>query len=1007
MKGKVETYWNHKAERARFVCESYIGPDGKRHKGKTIYIGSTVTKTADDRQIYWNSKHGGYCFFDPENEDLFIEVPPELRPKDLPKQKDKRIRKNSAAVDFGGSYFLYALLIGIGYMSVLGAIVYGNIQRIYAMIHFYLLSKDSICQASKWLDANYAQYLYPDANLDSQRCSEALETIGRPENYRAFMKKHIEFVLGLFTGVMRIIFDTTGAANSCALYVTRHNKRFGKESKEFRIVIVVELVTGFPIYFSIVEGNIIDNTITKRVIDELKEYNLNVGYILSDAGCLTNEIMANCVCNGVDFMTRLHCNAKLFKEAFAKYKDSIEDRSNLIKYKDRFIYVKEVKANIAVDPKTGEKKEAYIYICLDTKQAAEKQTALYRSEAIKKMSLDEFDEIFHSLGYFCLISTTQIPIVQVIPTYYARQTIEQVIDYAKNDAKLMPIRKHSIEAVYGHVMISFIATFLIVIIKNRLNTLDREYVLVPEALCDQDDLSNYNTVIINTNANGNGNEQSEIYIKQKPLRLVFKESINSLFAALNGQKANVYETIIRPSYPNKQTKEFYDAFNITCPAAIHRDGENLKEEYDCEPKVMTKALIFSRIPDITDEVINSKGEDYKPTHNAAEKKPGKRGARKGSKHQITIAREEFLESEGIDPKSPEGKSLVKLLKAKEKELKGKSIAPYSARGKAELKKVISNAKDPQNNCGQDKEQKRGKPKGAKSEKTRKIEAFLQEQGIDPATDEGKKLVKKLSSAANKLIKKGIDPFSADGQVALQEIIKSKREPGRPSGSKSDTTRAREALLDSFGIDPNTQLGKKFIRVLREAEGKLVEQGIDPYSPEGISRLKESITTKLNSVANATPERGKRLGSKSQKTIEREELMKDCGFDPNSDNGQKLLKKFAKEEKELVKKGIDPRSEEGKSCLQSFINAEMAAMSNSTEKTGAGRPVGSRSSLTIARESFINELGIEQDSKSWRKAVRLLRDAEKKINSPDGNPYSGEGKKRLYDLINADQFCAAS
>ena len=65
--------------------------------------------------------------------------------------------------------------------------------------------------------------------------------------------------------------------------------------------------------------------------------------------------------------------------------------------------------------------------------------------------------------------------------------IEQFFDYIKSYGKLTPIRKHTMSTVYGHVLMSFIAAFLAVLIKNRLNIIDLPYVAVPLSIADEAD----------------------------------------------------------------------------------------------------------------------------------------------------------------------------------------------------------------------------------------------------------------------------------------------------------------------------------------------------------------------------------------------------------------------------------------------------------------------------------------------------------------------------------------
>jgi transposase len=44
---------------------------------------------------------------------------------------------------------------------------------------------------------------------------------------------------------------------------------------------------------------------------------------------------------------------------------------------------------------------------------------------------------------FILTSTIDVQNNEILPCYYTRQTVEQIFDYLKNEADILPIRVHS------------------------------------------------------------------------------------------------------------------------------------------------------------------------------------------------------------------------------------------------------------------------------------------------------------------------------------------------------------------------------------------------------------------------------------------------------------------------------------------------------------------------------------------------------------------------------------
>ena len=216
----------------------------------------------------------------------------------------------------------------------------------------------------------------------------------------------------------------------------------------------------------------------------------------------------------------------------------------------------------------------------------------------------------------------------VLPEYYLRQSAEQYFDYGKNYAKFLPIRQHSMDTLAGHLLLAFIASFLIVLVKNRLNILDVHYVAVPPRLICKD---------------GEQGADEEQIIVQDPLNEIFSESPSTLFRELRGQKADVFQGCLVPSCTVKKANDFYDAFALKSPLQIHRKGEKLTFEFEKEGNKLNKIIVFTQRPCITDEEIEKKRtkeqKKVEAEHEIKEKvheERRKRGRPLGSKNKTKL-----------------------------------------------------------------------------------------------------------------------------------------------------------------------------------------------------------------------------------------------------------------------------------------------------------------------------------------------------------------------------------
>ena len=543
MRGSLVGIWPGKSVRKKGI--------GSRKEGQ-IYLGKVVDR---EKRIFW-TKERGYYSFNPTDQS-FSEVPQEDVPPAFV-EPNKRKRPANVIVDFGDSYFLDQLIKGMGYDQVLDTIEYQNRDSLRAALSYYTLEADANSHAESWCRQNFASFLYPKANLASQRFSTMLASIGRAENIRNFLLAHIQYLSNIYGDDLCVLIDSSGMENNCSLPVTNFSNHNGEVKLEFRLIVIVQKSTGIPLFYECIPGNVIDSSTLKRILVLLEKFGCHVEYCITDAGYLCPTNMERLVFSGTDFMSRLNPMFTLYKDALDKHFNELQDQTNVVRYKNRFVHIVKIPSVIATDKVTGEKKIGFIYLCKDIQSAHSKGDHLLTSK-IDNMTVDEYFEAQNRFGVFAIVTTRDLPSAEVLPEYYVRQYAEQYFDYGKNYAKFLPIRQHNMETLSGHLLLAFIASFLIIVVKNRLAIQDLRYVAIPPKLVMQE---------------CSGETQEEAILEQDPLLEIFDESPSTLFRELRGQKADVFSDSIVPSCPVKKANDFYRAFGIESPLQILRRGED-------------------------------------------------------------------------------------------------------------------------------------------------------------------------------------------------------------------------------------------------------------------------------------------------------------------------------------------------------------------------------------------------------------------------------------------------
>jgi transposase len=57
---------------------------------------------------------------------------------------------------------------------------------------------------------------------------------------------------------------------------------------------------------------------------------------------------------------------------------------------------------------------------------------------------------------------------EVLPTYYTRQSIEQIFGFAKSSNNLLPLRVHTEQSISGYLMLVFLSVIIFVLMRQKL-----------------------------------------------------------------------------------------------------------------------------------------------------------------------------------------------------------------------------------------------------------------------------------------------------------------------------------------------------------------------------------------------------------------------------------------------------------------------------------------------------------------------------------------------------------
>lgn len=488
-------------------------------KANQIYLGRVIDK---EKGIF-QSRERGLFIYDVDT-NTFAPVPADF---EMPKirRKAKYAARPTLIVSFGDVFLLDEFLKKSGFMKAVDAIGYRNLDTLHALLAYYILTSYANCHALDWWELTYAKYLYPKAQMVSQRISDALVDIGSEDAKRNFFKEYFHFLDRHSNGNQNeephgiedgVLIDSSGLPNAVHFPLTAVNNHNGVVSEEIRLIYVVQQHTGMPLFFRYVAGNVIDVSTITRTIAELKANGVNTKFAILDAGYYTGANADALLDAGISFMTRMKSNFKVYKSAIEMHLKNLESKENAVLYNNRLVYIKCIPCLIG----QKEDRPAYAYLCKDMTMHNEGQKhAIERARDENLSGQDIFDDL-QKQGVFVLITTRKVATYKLLPLYYMRDQVEKIFELCKQGGKILPINIENEKTLRGHLMMTFLATVVLKMMSGNL--------------------------------------------KKTSL------TTQSMFMNLHEQHAMVYDKEFITTEPVKKMNEAYKAFKVQCPTTIPR-----------------------------------------------------------------------------------------------------------------------------------------------------------------------------------------------------------------------------------------------------------------------------------------------------------------------------------------------------------------------------------------------------------------------------------------------------
>ncbi|MDR1608131.1 MAG: transposase [Deltaproteobacteria bacterium] len=428
---------------SNIVYGSYCIPRriGNKKKNIELWLGRVIDKK---NNIFFTRKQGYYKFTATNNseEQITLLTENELEQyynidittfpyKNISDKNDKI----ASMISFGSSYFIYNFIIDNNFDSIFKFIFKSDYDSILSLLIFKIATNNPYSYVHEWWQSSYCRILFPGANLQSQNINELFTNIGAENNLKTFFSQYIDFFKQL-NDINTILFYSDGLPNDIT-------------SNKIPLIVVMDKVTGLPIYYRYFPDNIVNISTFHAILSELNEYGINIDKLVLDSGFYSEDIISELFNLKIPFMTRMVKYKGKYELLVKNTTPSIESPSNLVHYGEKTFFIKKVKTNIFSSDIS-----VNAYVCCDP-------------EVKRNEELNYFNDQLH-FGIFLILTNMDLLPEDILAYYYYRQSMEQLYDYIKNNMDILPAKTRSMETFGGHILISFLATIIHIAIDNKL-----------------------------------------------------------------------------------------------------------------------------------------------------------------------------------------------------------------------------------------------------------------------------------------------------------------------------------------------------------------------------------------------------------------------------------------------------------------------------------------------------------------------------------------------------------
>lgn len=465
------------------IVESRYQKDGKSACKQVLKEGlGTIVYMENKRSGVFLSKTRGLIQYDADTGEFTRVDSDDPRVVASGKTFETRIRTL-----FGDCDLVCRIMMDCGLMRILRNMAVDDETLLSKMIchtlHGVLRDGSRIC-CDRFIERSFISNMM-DMPLSVLRTdTRYFETLGEYEFRVHFFKRFVQEMRSRIPGFGKGCYvDSTPLPNSISDLPTNRICSHGLDSVgvQTRLVLVLDIRTGLPVWFDLIPGNVLDLSTVMGVTEKVSRLiDIHIDDMVLDAGYVCRDLID--AYNRDDNPDKTLIARMPAKNGYG-FENLFDDTHRLFS-NAKYGFVRQGHTYFGIRKEIeifGKREFAYVYV--DHENASEYYKGYLFKDAEKygAMSMREKNRIRYRGGFFVLVSNIDTEPDRMLDRYYGRTEIETVFNCGKEYVGMLPLSKQKEETVNGRIMQDMITLIVYMLIRKVTAPTGRS---VSDYICD-------------------------------------------------------------------------------------------------------------------------------------------------------------------------------------------------------------------------------------------------------------------------------------------------------------------------------------------------------------------------------------------------------------------------------------------------------------------------------------------------------------------------------------------